>query len=342
MRAALLRQFGKPLSLEEVPTPVPANDEVLIEVQACGIDGTDLKLLDGFGYTPDLPFIMGHEVAGIVAELGPEAVDVKVGDRVIVYNFATCGRCPFCLAGREQLCPRLSGVVGVKGPYAGGYAQYLKVPARQVLPIPEGVSWPDAAVLPDAGLTAYRALQRARVRLGETVVVVGVGGVGSFAVQLAKLAGATVIAVEVSAAKAARALHLGADHCIDSSRQDVAEGVRRLSGERGVDCVLDIVGTATTLAAGVDSLAGGGRLVIVGYTPDTYALNGKRMAQNELEIIGTRAGSTRDLLAVARLAASGKISSIVTDLCLLEQVNEALHRLRSGQVLGRLVLQTAN
>ena len=338
MKAAVLHEFGKPLVIDQVDTPVPDPEDVLIRVQACGIDGTDLKLLDGFGYAPDLPFIMGHEAAGVVELVGAEVSDYRPGDRVLTYNFFICGNCRLCRSDREQLCPNMQGVLGVKG-IPGGYAEYLKVPARQLARVPKGISWPDASVLCDAGITAFHAVDRSRTSNGETVLIYGVGGVGSFAVQFAKLSGARVIAVDRTAPKCARALDLGANSAINSAEQEVIVEVRKLTDGWGVDCVIDIVGKEATIASGVNSLCNGGRIVIVGYTPEAYSLNGKQLAQNELEVIGTRCGRKRDLLSAAEQVELGNITSIVTDTFPLEQVNEALERLRSGAVLGRCVLK---
>ncbi len=338
MKAAVLRKFGEPLSIEQIDKPTPGPQEVLIRVHACGIDGTDLKLIDGFGYHPQLPFVMGHEPAGVVDQIGVEVSDVRVGDHVVTYNFFTCGQCAICRGDREQLCPHMAAVLGVKG-WPGGYAEYLKVPARQVVAVPRGISFEDAAVLCDAGITAFHAVERSRATRGETVLVFGVGGVGSFAVQFAKMSGARVIAVDTSESKCARALELGADSTINGVQQDVTAEVRRLTGDWGVDCVIDIVGREATMVAGVDSLRNGGRIVIVGYTPEVYHLSGKQLAQNELELIGARCGRKCDLIATVRHVAGGRISSIVTDAFPLDQVNEALALLRSGQVLGRCVLR---
>lgn len=339
MKAAILRAFKQPLQWKEVETPAPAPDEVLVQVMACGIDGTDLKLLDGFGYTPDLPFIMGHEVAGIVAEAGDRAPGFEQGDRVIAYNFTTCGECLPCRSYREQICVNMGGVLGAKDRH-GGYAEYLAVPARQLVRVSEQVTWPDSAVCCDAGMTAFHAVDRARLRLGESVLIIGVGGVGSMAVQLAKAAGASVLAVELSDAKAEWARRLGADEILNPRNVDIPTSVRQRTDGLGVDCVIDIVGQTETMGAGVNSLRHGGRLVIVGYTPDHYPVEGKYLAQNELEIIGTRAGRKQDLIEVSRLMAGGKIRSIVTQTFPMEEANEALALLRCGETLGRIVLLT--
>ena len=340
MRAAVLRAFGEPLSIEEVETPTPREDEALVRVVACGIDGTDLKMLAGFGYRPELPFIMGHEPAGVVERTGAQVSDLQPGNRVITYNFAFCGQCTLCRTRRENVCPHMTGVLGARG-LPGGYAEYLRIPARQLVPFPEHLPFHDAAVLSDAGITAFHALDRSRLKLGETVLLIGVGGVGSFAVQFAKQAGARVIAVDQTEAKCERARSLGADFVLRSDRQDIARSVREITGGAGADCAIDIVGKESTVGAGVDALRQGGRLVILGYTPESYPLSGMRIAQNELEIIGTRCGRKQDLIDTVRVVAEGKTQSIVTDRFPFAHVNEALARLRSGQVLGRLVLEMA-
>ena len=335
MKAAILKAFGTPLSIEEVDDPHPGPDDTVLRVRVCGIDGTDLKLLDGFGYTPELPFIMGHEAAGVVETVGDRVTAFKPGDRVIPYNFLIPSESSWYQTEREQLSPDMQGIVGVKN-RNGGYAERLLLPARQLVRIPDGIAWHDAAVHGDAGLTAYHAIRRSRLTLGETALLIGVGGVGSFAIQFARLAGARVIAAERTRTKLDWALHLGATEVVESDH--VARAVRDLTDGRGVDCVVDIVGTEQTMAAAIDAVSPGGRIVIVGYTPDSLALSGKRLAQNELEVIGSRAGSRRELSAALSLTAAGLVRSIVTDRAPLESVNEALAKLRRSEVVGRLVL----
>jgi 2-desacetyl-2-hydroxyethyl bacteriochlorophyllide A dehydrogenase len=339
MRAAVLKAFGKPLSIEDVDDPRPGPDDAVIEVKVCGIDGTDLKLLDGFGYAPELPFIMGHEVAGVVESIGARVTAFAPGDRVVVYNFLIPPESPWYGSEREQLFPGMLGVVGVKS-HAGGYAERLAVAGCQLVRIPDGVGWHDAAVHCDAGLTAWHAVRRSRLTAGETVLIIGAGGVGSFAVQFAKLVGARVIAAERTPAKLDWARKLGADEAVDFA--GFAAEVRKWSGGRGVDCVLDIVGTEATMEVATTAVAVGGRIVIVGYTPDAFNLAGKRLAQNELEVIGSRAGSRKDLAEALALTASGRIRSIVTDRAPLGAVNEALAKLARADVLGRLVLDIAS
>lgn len=341
MKAAVLRQFGQPLTLEAMPVPVPGDDDVIVRVMACGVDGTDLKLRDGFGYTPELPFVMGHEIAGVVENVGQSVTDFRPGDRVAVYNFLNCGRCVYCMTYREQLCPNMAGVMGVLRVH-GGYAEFVRVPAQQLLRIPENVSWEDAAVCCDAVLTALHAVDRAHLRLGETVLIVGVGGVGSAAIQIARLSGADVIAVDRDARREAWAMANGARVFIAAQDDtDWRQQVMHLTEGAGVACAIDIVGTETTLNLSLQSLQRGGRMLVVGYTPDQFAVAGKYLAQNELEIIGTRAGRRQDLVNALRLVAETRLRSIVQHRFRLDEVNAALDLLSAGNAIGRIVLTYA-
>ena len=183
-------------------------------------------------------------------------------------------------------------------------------------------------------MTGFHAVDRAGLRVGESVLIIGVGGVGSMAVQLAKAAGARVLAVEQSEAKADWARKLGADEVLYAEGTDIPAAVREHTDGQGVDCVIDIVGLTETMGAGINALRNGGRLVVVGYTPDFYPIEGKYLAQNELAIIGTRAGRKQDLIDVSRLMAEGKIRSIVTRTFPMEEANEALAVLRTGDYPG--------
>ena len=339
MKAAVLQELGKPLQMREIETPKPGPSEVLVQVMACGIDGTDLKLLDGFGYVPDLPFVMGHEVAGIVAEVGSLVNDFKPGDHVVIYNFFYCGRCLLCRTHHEELCVNMEGPLGARGK-RGGYAEYCCVTARQLVKLPEHVPWPDAAICCDAGITSFHALDRGRVHMGESVLVIGVGGVGSMVIQLTKLAGARVIAAIRSERRAQQALAMGADELINSTENDVTKVVHSLTDGLGADCVIDNVGNTETLTYGFDSLRHGGRLVIVGYTPELYRVNGKLTAQNEKEIIGSRAGRLQHMVDIVGLDSTGRIKTKLTNMNTLEEANEALAFLRTGKTLGRVVLLT--
>ena len=339
MQAVVFHARNQPLKLEEVKLPVVGPDEVLVRVMACGADITDWKIIDGFAYIPKLPIVLGHETAGVAAIVGSQVTKFKPGDRVAIYNYFYCGKCYYCRARCEQLCLNMGGLVGILG-QDGGYAEYTKVLARQLVLVPKNVAWYDAAVCCDAGITAVHAVDRSGVKLGETVLVIGVGGVGAVVTQLCKLAGARVVTVDQSEAKAQRAREMGADTALNSREVDITEAVLDLTQGQGVDCVMDVVGVEETITYGMNSLRRGGRLVLVGYTEERYPLKGEQLDQNELTIIGTRGGRMLDLITTVKLVAAGKVKSIVTDFFPLEKANEALAFLRTGEALGRVVLLT--
>ena len=336
MKAALLHAFGAPLALAELPQPKPGVDDALVKVRACGIDGTDLKLLDGFGYVPDLPFVMGHEITGVVVSAGANVSDFAPGDRVAVYNFVTCGSCRYCRGFRDQLCMNMAGIVGVLD-VPGGYAEYVCLPAQQLIQLPAGVRYADGATCCDAGMTALHAVDRADVRLGDKVLVIGIGGVGSIVTQLLAASGVTVLAVDSDPTKEAWARRQGATSFFPAADAELAAQIQSICDGIGADRVIDVVGLESTMALGFASLRRGGRMVVVGYTPEAFPLSGKELAQNEKEVIGTRAGRRDDLRRCLKLYADGRLSSIVSREYPLDQVNEALAELRRG-VIGRIVL----
>lgn len=259
-----------------------------MKVRACGIDGTDLKLLDGLGYAPALPFIMGHEIAGEVAAVGAAVTEFALGDRVAVYNFVTCGTCVYCRAFHEQLCLNMGGIVGVLN-LPGGYAEFVCLPAQQLIPLPDDVSFVDGAACCDAGMTAIHAVDRADVTTGDRVLVIGVGRVGSIVTQLLAASGVEVIAADIEAAKEDWELEQGASVFSSASGDELMSQAHDISEGIGVDCVIDVVGLERTMSAGFASLRPGGRMVVLGYTPERIPLSGKELAQHEKEVIGTRA-----------------------------------------------------
>ena len=336
MKAAVLRAFGEPLAIEEIAAPRPGPGEALLRVRACGIDGTDLKLLDGFGYMPELPFVMGHEIAGDVVECGADVAEFASGDRVAVYNFVTCGACAYCRGFRDQLCLDMGGIVGILD-LPGGYADYVCLPAQQLIRLPDEVSYEDGATCCDAGMTALRAVDRADVNNGDRVLVIGVGGVGSVVTQILAASGVEVIAVDTDVAKESWARAQGAASFLSLGADDLVAEVLRRSAGLGVDRVIDVVGLEETMRAGFAVLRRGGRMVVVGYTPEAFPLPGKELAQNEKEVLGTRAGRRDDLRTCLGLFGAGKLRSIVRANYPLRRVNEALEALRGG-VIGRIVL----
>jgi len=340
MRALVVKEFGGPLVLEDVPIPQPAVDEALIRVKACAVDQFDLTIRDGkFAMANKVPIILGHEIAGIVEELGADVTSVSVGDRVTSTLYLTCGKCRFCLTGRETICADFKGYVGIHTP--GAYAEYTTIPAVNLVKIPASISFPEGSVLANAIGTPFHALtKRARLGPGERVIITGAGGgVGIHAVQVAHMMGAFVMAVDIGDEKLAFARDLGAEVVFDASKGDFSAAAREWTNGEGVDVVLELVGSAT-FDSSIKSLARAGRIVIVGsHTGTELKASPQAMIANEWEILGSRNVSKRELAEVVELVSAGRIKPIVTGTYPLKEA-EAIHqRLRKQEIIGRVVLE---
>jgi 2-desacetyl-2-hydroxyethyl bacteriochlorophyllide A dehydrogenase len=333
----MLREYGVALEPVDVPVPPLGPDDALVEVRACGVCRTDLKIQKGEIPPPivTLPHVPGHEAAGEVVEVGASVTGVRPGDRVSVYLYVSCGRCEMCGTGRENLCPTL-GRVGFE--LAGAFAEYVVVPARQLVPVGD-MPWEQAAILTDAVVVPYHALRyQAEVAVGDTVLVVGVGGLGVHAVQIARLAGTRVIAADLTAERLELAREHGAHHVVDAGA-DPLDAVRGLTGGRGVDVVIENVGSPESLEWSLPTLRNGGRLVIVGYVPGRpFPLDTMAMHYHEWEIVGSRLATRQGLIEVVELVNRGDIRPLVTQTFPLEGVNDVLSLLARDAVLGRAVL----
>jgi propanol-preferring alcohol dehydrogenase len=337
MRALVLEKFNGPFVSKTVPTPEIAPHEALVRVRNVGVCGTDVKIrADKMGLGV-IPLIMGHEIAGEVAEVGRDVRGVAPGDRVVVNFYVTCGRCPACRVGRDTLC---SEVRQLGFSIDGGFAEYVKAPGINLCKVPDHVSLEAACILGDAVATSYHAItKRAQVRPGTTLALIGVGGVGLHALQMARLAGGWVIAVDVSEARLELARKLGADAVVDARGGAFHERVRALTGGQGVDVVLEFVGNQQTLPSSYQSLRRAGRLVFVGYTPGTsLPVPPHELVRNEFEIVGSRANSKQELAETMELVARGRIKPIVDQVMPLAAIEEAFTALREGRPLGRNVL----
>jgi propanol-preferring alcohol dehydrogenase len=302
-----------------------------------GVCGTDVKIRANRMGLGVIPLIMGHEIAGEVAEVGSEVRGFAAGDRVIVNFYVTCGRCQFCRVGRDTLCAevRQHGFS-----IDGGFAEYLKTPGVNLCKVPDHVPLEHACILGDAVATSYHAItKRAHVRPGTTLALIGVGGVGLHALQMAKMAGGWVIAVDVNAARLEMARTLGADAVVDGRSGPFHEAVRGLTDGQGVDVVLEFVANQQTLPSSYLSLKRAGRLVFVGYTPELpMSVMPRELVRQELEIVGSRANTKQELQETMDLVARGRIKPIVDRIFPLARIEEAFDALREGSSLGRNVL----
>ena len=338
MHAARFHAHGGPdvLTFEEAPDPTPAPGEVLVRVRACALNHLDLYQRRGLErVTIPFPHISGADVSGEVVDAPGR--EFAAGTRVLLQPGLSCGRCAACLGGHDNMCPRYD-VLGYQSD--GGYAELVTVPAVNVVPIPDHVTFADAAAFPLTFLTAWHMLvTRAKVTAGETVLVLaGASGVGQAAIQLGRLFGARVIATAGSDAKRARALELGADAVIDHYGADIAAEARRLTGKRGVDVVVEHVGQATW-AKSVRALAPGGRLVTCGNTTGwEAAIDLRFLFSRQLSLLGSYMGTKGELLQAAPLFFAGRLRPLVDGVLPLAAAAEAHRRLEAGAVSGKLVL----
>jgi|CXWL01.1.fsa_nt_gi propanol-preferring alcohol dehydrogenase len=340
MKALVVKEFGGPLILEDVPIPQPKPDEALVRVKACAVDQFDLTIRDGkFAQAIKPPIILGHEIAGVVEAVGSHVTAVSVGDRVTSTLYLTCGKCRYCLTGRETICADFKGYVGIHTP--GAYAEYTTIPEVNLVKLPDSISFAHGSVISNAIGTPFHALtKRARLQPNERVIITGAGGgVGCHAVQLARMMGAFVMAVDIGEEKLALARNLGADTVFDASSGDFSVAAREWSNGEGADVIIELVGTKT-FESSIKSLARGGRMVIIGsHTGTTLTVSPQAMIANEWEILGSRNASKRELVEVVNLVAEGRIKPIVTGMYPLEEA-EALHqRLRKQEIIGRVVLE---
>jgi NADPH:quinone reductase-like Zn-dependent oxidoreductase len=341
MKAIVYAEHGGPevLKYVEVAEPVAGVGEVLVRVRACALNHLDLWLRRGIpSLKIPLPHIPGSDISGEVARVGAGVTNVKVGDRVMLQPGISCGICAKCAAGDDNLCAsyRIFGET-----VDGGCAEFVAAPAGNCVAIPEGVSFEEAAAFPLVSLTAWHMLfARARLKPAETVLVLAAGsGVGTAAVQIAKAAGARVIATAGSDAKLAKARELGADEVINHSTQKIATEVRKLTGRRGVDVVFEHVGEATWNES-VRSLVPGGRLVTCGATTGfNGAIDIRYLFTRQISLLGSFMGSKADLLAAVEFLKRGLLKPVIDVVLPLEKCAEAHRRLENREQFGKVVLR---
>jgi propanol-preferring alcohol dehydrogenase len=336
VKAAVLREFKTPLAIEEVPRPSAGPGEVLIEVEACGVCHSDVHVADGdwkqLAGIVKKPLILGHEIAGRVLERGDGVADLKVGDRVgVPWIYWSCGACEFCNSGNENLCKRQK-ITGVTED--GGYAQFAKAPSSHAVKIPDNLSFTDAAPLFCAGVTVYRALTQAGVREGQRLAVFGIGGLGHLAVQIGKVMGAEVVAIDISDEKLAVAKSFGASTTLNASAGDV---VRQLRGAGGVHLALVTSAAKSAYEMAFYGVRPTGMLLVVGLPAEDISFPPIMMAAGEIHIRATAVGTRKDLREVLELAARGNLRPLVSTRP-LHEASSALDELRQGRVSGRIVL----
>lgn len=337
MRAAEFVGDGA-LRLAERPLPGVPDGWAPVRVRAAGVCGTELHFLEGLIDPMGMPRVLGHEIAGEVA--GARAG--SPGSRAAVYNVMNCGSCRYCNTNRDRLCTRSGGMIGFTAD--GGFAEYVIVPERNLVPLPDTVPFEAGAVLACSGMTAVHAVRLAGIGIGDPVVVNGIGGVGLMLTQVAALAGATVLAVADDPAKLDLAQDLGARAGLVI---DDPEGYEALPAEaarmlgRTPDVFFETVGTRETMRAGFSCLAPGGSFVQIGYTSQPLDIHPGALIKNELRILTSAAGSKSDLETAIALAAQGLLKPVIATRTDLDGLEAAILSLKDRRVLGRNVVTFA-
>ena len=329
MKAIRLTAIGSPLEEQEIDIPPVDPSDVLIRVRAAGICHSDAHYRAGASPVAQLPLALGHEVAGVVEKTGASVTNFKIGDRVCLHYLVTCGKCAFCLGGNEQFCPSAEMIGKHRD---GGYAEFITVPERSVFHLPDEIPFEQGAILMCSSATSLHALNKARLRAGETVAVFGVGGLGVSAIQLALHLGATkVFAIDINPAKLRLAAQFGAVP-VNATEGDPVEQLREITNSLGVDVALELVGSPLTMRQAVRSLAIMGRAALVGLTQEKFEIAPyAELINKEAEIIGVSDHLASEIPVLLDLARAGKLDlsqGIIRTIPLeADAVNQALDRL---------------
>jgi propanol-preferring alcohol dehydrogenase len=336
MKAAVVRAFGKPLVIEDVPMPVPGPGEILVKVKACGVCHTDLHAASGdWPVKPVPPFIPGHEAAGVVAALGPDVTDFKLGDAVgVAWLHDACMRCEYCETGWETLCEHQHNT-GYS--VNGGFAEYVVASAAFAARLPAGVDFAAIAPILCAGVTTYKGLKETDARPGEWVVISGIGGLGHVAVQYAKAMGLKVVALDIAEDKLKLARAAGADHAVNALSADAVDSVLRDTGGGAHGVLVTAVSTAA-FAQALKMVRRKGTVSLVGLPPGEFPTPIFDVVLKRITVRGSIVGTRRDLDEAIAFAAEGKVRSEITKAPLAD-INAIFDRMKSGKIDGRMVLE---
>jgi propanol-preferring alcohol dehydrogenase len=337
MKAAILREFKQPLTIEDIPRPTPGADEVVIRIEAAGVCHSDLHIAEGdwpqLAAIVKRPLVLGHEVVGRIVERGSEVRHLAVGDRVgVPWIYWSCGECETCKEGNENLCTRQ---IITGGTVDGGFAEFIRAKASHATRVPGALASEEAAPLFCAGVTVYRALKKAQITPGQRVAIFGVGGLGHLAVQVAAAFGADVWAIDVDENKLEFARRLGADHALNAASSEVVKELRKAGRVHAA-----VVTSAAKAAydSAFSSVRQAGTLVVVGLPAEPLTFPAIMMAATEIKIIASSVGTREDLRQVLDLAASGKLRC-TTETRRLDQINAVFEDMRNGRITGRVVVK---
>ncbi|WAC13327.1 alcohol dehydrogenase AdhP [Dyadobacter pollutisoli] len=338
MKAAVVRQFGKPLQIEEMLVKRPGNHQILVKLVASGVCHTDLHAADGdWPVKPKLPLIPGHEGIGYVAAVGPEVTNVKEGDIVgVPWLYSACGRCDYCTTGWETLCETQQN-----GGYSvdGGYAEYVVADARYVAHLPAGTDMIEMAPILCAGVTVYKGIKETETKAGEWIAISGVGGLGHLAIQYAKAMGMHVAAIDIADDKLELAKSLGADLTVNALEDDPGEYLKKETG--GMHGVLVTAVSPTAFKQGISVMRRKGTLALNGLPPGGFDLPIFETVLNRFTIRGSIVGTRKDMHEAIEFALDGKVKATVST-ARLEDINDVFTDMKAGEIQGRVVMKIAD
>jgi len=337
MKAAVVREFGKPLQIEEVEVKRPGKNQILVKVIASGVCHTDLHAVEGdWPVKPKMPLVPGHEGVGYVVAVGPDVNNIKEGDAVgVPWLYSACGCCDHCITGWETLCETQQN-----GGYSvdGGFAEYVIADARYVGKLPVNTNFLQMAPILCAGVTVYKGLKQTEVKPGEWVAISGIGGLGHVAVQYAKAMGMNVAAIDIADDKLALATRLGADLVVNAKKEDPATVIKKEIG--GVHGSLITAVSPIAFKQGLQTMRRKGTMVLNGLPPGTFDLSIFDTVLNGTTIRGSIVGTRKDMIEAIEFAVDGKVKANVT-AAKLEDVNDVFEQMKKGEIDGRIVLEIA-
>ncbi|MDO8472308.1 MAG: zinc-binding dehydrogenase [Dehalococcoidia bacterium] len=335
MKAVLWAGPGKGTSLQDIPEPKAALGQVVIQVKASGVCRGDVMITgDRFSFG-SWPLVLGHQPAGVISQIGEGVNSVTVGDRVVATVDIPCHECYFCSVGRTNLCRNLKRLGHEVN---GSHAEFVVTSERSLIKLPDAVSFNDGAVAIDAVATLYHALAQAQVKIGTKVVLLGIGGMGIQAVEIAHISGASVLVTSRNDARLRFARKLGADAVVNTSKQDLAREVRGFTSGQGADVVVDSIGFSDTMKQALTLLRPGGKLIVVGLQDKEFALPFMDVIMLEAQIIGSRSATKMDLENVIDLIAAGRLHPVIAGSYPLSGFQDVFSAVKNGALVGRAVL----
>jgi alcohol dehydrogenase, propanol-preferring len=330
MMAARIVEFNQSLQVMQVPIPEIESKEVLVKVRAASLCGTDLHIIEGHMPAIELPVTLGHEIAGTISQVGSEVKGFTLGDRVCMSGLISCGNCFYCQEGMSNLCYHRKSL-GFD--IDGGFADYVKIPASNVFLLPNSISFAEGAILTDALATSYHAMQQANISGGETVAILGIGGVGAVAIQTAKALGARVIALDRKKSKLDLAKSLGAGEIVDLNRDDLVRAVRELTDGKGVDAAFETTGSARVLQAGLTIVRRGGAVVLIALSTEPVPVVPFILGAKEIKLMGSCAINNGDFPKLIEMVHQELVDlkKCITHRFPLEEINKAIEILRTKE-----------